>query len=55
MNERIAAFPSYPMLRKSTMSKDGIGTYLAATTAGGEARLLVFNRELKRVAETLVP
>jgi hypothetical protein len=55
MNERIAAFPSYPMLRKPTMSKDGIGTYLGAATPGGEARLLVFSRELGRIASVLVP
>jgi hypothetical protein len=56
MNERVAAFPSYPSLRKKSMSKDGIGTYLAAATApGGAARIVVFKTELERIARILVP
>jgi hypothetical protein len=55
MNERVADFPTYPALRKQSMSKDGIGTYLAAATPGGAARLLVFKTELERIAQVLVP
>jgi hypothetical protein len=55
MNERVAEFPTYPELRKQSMSKDGIGTYLAASTAGRTARLLVFKTELERTARVLVP
>lgn len=55
MNQHVRAFPSYPMLRKQTMSTDGIGTYLVANTAGGEARLLIFRREFTRIARIVVP
>lgn len=55
MNSMVASFPTYPALRKATMSSDGIGTYLVARTAGGEARLSVFQRELERIALILVP
>lgn len=55
MNQRVGEFPSYPVLRKKTMSSDGIGTYLNARTPGGEARLLVFRREFSRIAVLLVP
>jgi hypothetical protein len=56
MNEQVAALPSYPRLRKKSMSKDGIGTYLAAATApGGAARIVVFKMELERIARVLVP
>jgi hypothetical protein len=55
MNEQVAAFPSYPSLRKKAMSKDGIGTYLAAAADGGDARLLAYTRELERIARVLVP
>jgi hypothetical protein len=55
MNQRVGSFPSYPMLRKQTMSSDGIGTYLNARTPGGDARLSVFRREFDRIAVVLVP
>ena len=55
MNQRVGEFPSYPLLRKQTMSSDGIGTYLNARTPGGEARLLVFRREFSRIVHVLVP
>jgi hypothetical protein len=55
MNQRVGAFPSYPSLRKQTMSSAGIGTYLTARIPAGEARLLVFRREFGRVALGLVP
>jgi hypothetical protein len=55
MNARVAAFPTYPMLRKQSMSKDGIGTYLSARTGGGDARLLIFKIEFERIASVLVP
>jgi len=55
MNGCVGSFPSYPMLRKDTMSSDGIGTYLVARTPGGEARLSVFRREFERIANLLVP
>lgn len=55
MNTCVASFPSYPSLRKPTMSKDGIGTYLAADAGAGEARLLLFATELQRIAHILVP
>jgi len=55
MNRRVGEFPSYAVLRKQTMSSDGIGTYLNAKTPGGEARLLVFRREFGRIARVLVP
>jgi hypothetical protein len=55
MNEQIAAFPSYPDLRKKRVSSAGVGTYLNAHTPAGEARLVVFRRELERTARRLVP
>jgi hypothetical protein len=50
MNQRVAAFPSYPQQRKNHMSSDGIGAYLAARTSGGDVRLVMFKREFERVA-----
>ena len=41
MNERVAAFSHYPALQKKIMSKDGIGTYLAARTPAGMTRRFV--------------
>ncbi len=55
MNRKVAAFPSYPDLRKQTMSRDGLGTYLNTKTSSGEARVAVFQRELERVSRLLVP
>lgn len=55
MNECVAALPSYPMLRKEKMSKNGIGTYLAADAGAGEARLVRYATELERIAQILVP
>jgi hypothetical protein len=55
MNACVSAFPTYPALRKQSMSRDGIGTYLNARTPSGEPRLLIYHRELKRVAGLLVP
>jgi hypothetical protein len=55
MNEQVAAFPTYPQLRKKAMSKDGIGTYLAARTTGGAERLRVFKTEFERIARAFVP
>ena len=55
MNTLVAAFPSYPSLRKATMSKNGIGTYLAADAGAGDARLLAYATELKRISVILIP
>jgi hypothetical protein len=55
MNRQIAAFPSYPDLRKQKVSSAGVGTYLNAHTPANEARLVVFRRELERTSRGLVP
>ncbi len=54
MNRSVAAFPGFSVLRKQSMSRDGIGTYLA-TTKGGVTRLLLFKSELERITRILAP
>lgn len=56
LNGQIGDFPTYPLLRRATVSSEGVGTYLNATiNQAGDARIVVYLRELKRVAHVLVP
>ena len=55
LNEKVAAFATFPELHKPKVSRDGIGAYLRARTSAAEARLSVYARELGRVARVLAP
>jgi hypothetical protein len=54
MYERIRAIAAIPALRKPSVSKDGVGTYLAASIAG-RPRFLIFKDHFVSIANTLVP
>jgi hypothetical protein len=55
MNARVGAMPTFPDLRKPTMSRGGIGAYLRARRPSGDARLTLYARELARIARVLAP